>query len=197
MELADAVCSYTATGSLQSLPDGGELLLCPELVPCLASTVLVVLLGLDTRAGDIAGDHGAVSANRSSSSKAGSSGGKQDSQMQRSRQQASASKAASASTFVSAAPSSQPQASCSSQAARSSSSSISGRLSSGMSLDSLTPLSCGLFSLLGFNQAVLLQNVEGAYSVTRFQLNTTRHKGWQPPDCITAYMAVINHQVSL
>lgn len=48
-------------------------------------------------------------------------------------------------------------------------------------MDSLTPLSCGLFSLLGFNQAVLLQTVEGAYSVTRFQLTTTRHKGWQPP----------------
>jgi hypothetical protein len=180
MELAGAICSYTATGSLQSLPDGGELLLCPKLVPCLAITVLVVLLGLDTTthgvAGSNAGAKSAPASANSSRSRTASSGsghsccsGKQVPQTQRSPQQAT-----------------------SRTKPASSSSSSSRRLSNGMSLDSLPPLSHGLFGLLGLDQAVLLPAVEGANKVLDNNI-----LNWHPADCITAYKAVTKYQVSL
>jgi hypothetical protein len=48
LELAIAINNHQLAGSLQSLAGARELLLCTELVPCIAITAFVVLLGLDT-----------------------------------------------------------------------------------------------------------------------------------------------------
>jgi hypothetical protein len=113
------------------------MLLSSDLVPCLAITVLVATLGLDT-SGNMLGGHSAM---HSSSSGAGSSTAVRASTAQGSSQQA--------------APAS----------GSSSTSSSSGRLGNGISLDSLTPLSRGLFGLLGVDQGVLLQAAEGVDAV--------------------------------
>jgi hypothetical protein len=46
--IVDRLTECSTQGTLQSLPGACELLLCPELVPCLAITVLVLVLGFDT-----------------------------------------------------------------------------------------------------------------------------------------------------
>jgi hypothetical protein len=121
----------TWEGALQLLtPRARELLLCPELVPCLAAAVLVAVLGLETGAqgdetrSDVGAGGAAGPANSSSATSSSSSAADVDGTTQAS-------------------------------AAR-----ISGRLGNGISLDSLTPLSRGAFSLLGVEQVVLVQAVE-------------------------------------
>jgi hypothetical protein len=113
-------------------------LLSSDLVPCLAITVLVATLGLDTSGNMLGGS----SATYSSSSGAGSSTAVQAWTAQHPSQQA-----------VPASGSS------------SSSTSSSERLGNGISLDSLTPLSRGLFGLLGVDQGVLRQAAEGVDAV--------------------------------
>jgi hypothetical protein len=123
-----AQCAGGSAGALEPLPGARELLLCPELVPCLAVTVLVTCLSFDT--------------------------GKQ---------------AASAA--------SSPQLSSS------------GRLANGISLGSLTPLSCSLFGLLGVGQGVLLQAAQA--------VSATIHSTRGVFNCAAAYSGVIEYQVSV
>ena len=168
-DIAGAMYAENVTGALQSLPGACELLLCPELVPCLAITVLVGLLGLTTRkqkaAGRGSGNKGAVgSASGSSSSSAslgssagdgagGSSGSSSGRGMLTSQTQEHMQQPATPAATISTAGSS----------TSSSSSSVTrtARLPNGISLDSLTPLSRGLFSLLGVDEDVLLEVARG------------------------------------
>jgi hypothetical protein len=107
-------------GMLQSCPGAKELLLSPDLLPCLAAMSVVAVLGLDMRS-DGGASAAATPAGTSSSSGMGSSmgphlpGGQQQQQQQ---QQAG---------------------------------------SSGVLLDSLTPLSCSLFDILGVTKETVLQ----------------------------------------
>ena len=176
-----------ALGSCSLLPYGGvrEVLPCPELVPCFAAAVLVTVLGFDT--GVQGGTEGSASSSSSGSTAGGSSGRgrggcRQGLQAQGSSQQPSAASMAG-----------RQQAGSSSGPTSSSSSSSSGRLANGISLDSLTPLSRGVFGLLGVDQGVLLQAVKGPRLVSR------EFTGFQPEQLdylIKAYSVALEHDVS-
>jgi hypothetical protein len=153
----DGARSSSAGRPLQLPPTGGvhELLRCPELFPCLAVAVLVAVLGLDT---GVQGGTGVTSSNSSGTAGGSSSG------------EGEASSRGSNPSLHLHGSSQQPAAAAAAGTARrhdTGSSSTSGptsssdRLANGVSLDSLTPLSHGLFSLLGVNQGVLLQAVRG------------------------------------
>jgi hypothetical protein len=195
LQLSGAVveqCERGSAGALQSLPGARELLLCPELVPCLAVTVLVTFLSFDTggdmqpgaegscevAAGSVASSSSGSSNSSSSSSSSGRGTGdgkdRQGPKAKPSTQQAAGSKAASAAN---------------SSSSSSSSSSSTGRLANGISLNSLTPLSRGLFGLLRVDQGVLLQ----AAKTVSNTINTTRGK----LSCAAAYTSVMEYEVSV
>jgi hypothetical protein len=160
VDLLRAVNNYSSMrGSLQSLPGARELLLCPELVPCLAVTVLVTVLGLDTGLQEGTGSgsrsrHAAHGASSSSSSAAGSSRTASSGSSSRSRQ-------ALADQSCPQVGSSTPYRQRGNRSSTGSGSS-SGRLANGISLDSLSPLSRSLFGLLGVEHGVLLQAASAA-----------------------------------
>ena len=151
LELAEAVLMHSSKGTLLSLSGANELLLCPELMSCLAIMVLVTLLGTDTwtKKGAcsskgpkrVAGPAGSGSGSSSSSS------GRQTTTTQSLSQQPAASAG-----YHQAGSSS----SSSSAVISGSNSSSSVRLANGVSLDSLTPLSRGLFGLLSVDLAIVL-----------------------------------------
>jgi hypothetical protein len=188
--LAEAVHHHAVRSSLESLPGAHELLLCPELVSCLAIQALVMMLRLETGAAAATGSMGegaAVVASSSSSTQcpSGSSSGVD---------------AASSSSDRLAHPTEgslqQPAAPAGSSAEHctagiSSSSSNSAGLDNGVSLDSLNPLSLGLFGLLGVGQGVLLQAATAAGHIWR--------GGFMPaslPVLFNAYHEVLAYQVS-
>mgnify|MGYP001807165675 CR=1 FL=1 len=180
LDLADAMQCCSPDSPLQSLPGARELLLCPELVPCLAAAVLVAVLGLDTALeGSSSGVGGVTGAARAAGSS--SSGGTQSgSSKARGRQHAPATAKGSLQQPTAAAGSSTGR----SQAGRSSSSSIAGRCGKALDLNSLTPLSSGLLGMLGVEQDVLLRAARGAGST------------FQTINCIGAYNIAIEYQVS-
>lgn len=162
-ELLKSAHNHSSTkGSLQSLPGARELLLCPDLVPCLAVTVLVTVLGLDTGAQEedtgsgSRSKHAAQGASSSSSSSAAGSSSRTASGSSSSSRQASAPQGAPPQQVDSSTRYLRPGSSSTSRR------SSSGRQANGISLDSLTPLSRSLFSLLGVEQGVLLQAAVGA-----------------------------------
>jgi hypothetical protein len=133
-DLAQALQQHRLSGTLCSLPGARELLLCPELVPCLAVAVLVEALGLAA----------GVGATDSSTSTDSSDGGAQ----QRPAVAAVAADAASSAGHYQAA---------------SSSSSGALDSSVGLAMDGLSALSRGLFGLLlGVDEGVLLQGAQEA-----------------------------------
>ena len=141
-DLAQAVQHHSTDQSLHSLPGVQELLLCPELVPCLAVAILVEALGLvtlvkDKRAEDV------CSSGRGAASSSSSSSSSQMPAAQGAAQQPAAAAAASS-------------AGCHQTSSSSQISSSSVGLGIGLSQDGLTPLSCGLFGLLGVDQGVLV-----------------------------------------
>jgi hypothetical protein len=155
-----------STGQLQLYAGAKELQLCPELVPCLAVTMLVTVLRFDAGAGG-----GRVS---SSSTKSSSGAG------------SSRHRPASG-------------ASAGHDPARSGSSTGSGRLGNGVSLDSLTPLACGLFGLLGVDQDVLLQAAGGArgrHSTSATVVSTGTEAKDETNRLMEAYCGALEHQVS-
>jgi hypothetical protein len=150
LELAEAVLMHSSKGTLLSLSGANELLLCPELMSCLAIMVLVTLLGTDTwtkkGACSSKGPKGVAGPAGSGSSSSSSSSGRQTTTTQSLSQQPAAS-----------AGYHQAGSSSSSSAVISgSNSSSSVRLANGVSLDSLTPLSRGLFGLLSVDLAIVL-----------------------------------------
>jgi hypothetical protein len=151
-DLAGTMHTQNVAGALQLLPGAHELLLCPELVPCLAITVLVGLFGLNTGTQEAAG-RGSGSSSRVAAA-AGSSRSRGALRAQESFQQQQQTPGGPA------VPSS--KAAGRHQTGSTSSSSSNGRLPNGISLDSLTPLSRGLFGLLGVDQGVLLEVARGA-----------------------------------
>jgi hypothetical protein len=197
--------------SPQPVPGAREVLMCPELVPCLAITVLVAVLGLDTGAGGAAGSSSdatskvlSATASRSSSAATASSshcyrssGTGECSTIGDGQGRAEGGPAPTTQTSLH---DQQPAAtaatsSAAHQAGGSSYSSIpssSADLGNGVSLDSLTPLSRGLFSLLGVDQGVLLQ---AAGRCTGMDINGK----YQPSDLaaiMTVYCDVLAFQVS-
>jgi hypothetical protein len=162
-------------GSLLPYRGVREVLPCPELVPCLAAAVLVAVLGFDTgvpgatddSASSSRGAAGGSSAGGRGSSgvplRGGSRGRRQGLQVQDSFQ----GPAGTASSSGASSNAGRHQAGSSSIGSRTSSTSSSGRLANGISLDSLTPLSRGLFSLLGVEQDVVLQAVKGCRLVVK------------------------------
>jgi hypothetical protein len=189
--------------ALQALPGARELLLCPELVPCLTITVLLATVRLGTgaerlplpgvsswdsstgrgvvrplnsllRYGAAGSSSAALGVGSSCGSSSGSSSSSQGMQAQGSLQQPAAAEAAAASASASAA-----------------SSSSSGKLANGMSLEGLSPLCYSLLDLLRFDKATL-QVAAGATAAF-----------WSTPyfpdyfTClIRAYMCVHEFQVS-
>jgi hypothetical protein len=153
---------------LQSRPGAGELLLSPEFVSCLAIALLVVVLALDTSSTAATAAAAAAPTDSSSSGSSGSSSsGRRSSHTSRQQQQV---------------PPYQTGGSSSSSNGGSSS-------SNGVQVDSLTPLSCSLFGVLGVSREAALQAAEFVKSMgiaTTRGLNT-----W-----VTAYRTVIQHQVS-
>jgi hypothetical protein len=138
-DLAQAVQHHSTDQSLHSLPGVQELLLCPELVPCLAVAILVEALGLVT----LVKDERAEDLCSSGRGAASSSSSRQMPAAQGAAQQPAAAAAASS-------------AGCHQTSSSSQISSSSVGLGIGLSQDGLTPLSCGLFGLLGVDQGVLV-----------------------------------------
>jgi hypothetical protein len=180
---ANVVRELSNQGTLQFMPGARELLSCPELVPCLAITVLVAVLGFDTGVpgsasdGAVARGEGASSSDTDGTSGAGSSSGVQASTRQCALQQQT--------TFAASCSAGVPPHYASSSGAGSISS---GRLGNGVDLDSVTPLSCGLFGLLGVDQGLLLTAMEGA--------KTTTHATWGVNNIIVIFNVAVAHQVS-
>jgi hypothetical protein len=149
--------------TLQSCPGACELLLVPEFVPCLAIMSVVTVLGLDTSSGGATG--GASSSSSSTRSSGGSgSGSKTGRQLTGSgRQQQS-------------------------PLAGSNGSSSSG-LSSGVQVDSLTPLACSLFDILGVSREAAAEAARLAKSAG---LTTLGHMNMY----MVCHNEVLRHQVS-
>ena len=156
---------------LQSRPGAGELLLSPEFVSCLAIALLVVVLALDT-SGTVA-----PTVSSSSSSSGSSSSGHRSSHTGRQRQQQSLHQTGSSSS------------SSGGSSSTSSGGSSSNSSRNGVRPDSLTPLSCSLFGVLGVTREAALQAAEFVKSMG---IATTRGLStW-----VTAYRIVVQHQVS-
>ena len=156
----DGAHSSSAGRPLQLLPTGGvyELLRCPELFPCLALAVLVAVLGLDT---GVQGGTEGTSSNSSGTAGGSSSGEGEASSRGSARRNPSLHVQGSSQQPAAAAAAGTARRHDTSSSSTSGPTSSSDRLANGVSLDSLTPLSHGLFSLLGVNQGVLLQAVRG------------------------------------
>jgi hypothetical protein len=201
--------------SPQPVPGAREVLMCPELVPCLAITVLVAVLVLDTGAGGAAGSSSdatarvlSTTASRSSSAATASSshcyrssGTGECSTIGDGQGRAEGGPAPTTQTTLHDQQPAATQAATSSaapQAGGSSYSSIpssSADLGNGVSLDCLTPLSRGLFSLLGVDQGVLLQAAAAAGRGTGMDINGN----YQPSDLaaiMSVYCDVLAFQVS-
>lgn len=179
-----AVAMHNHSSSLHSVTGAHELLLCPELIPSLASTVLVAVLGVDTGTGQASGSVGATrDAVRPASSSRRNAGSTSSTASCSSRDGAEGSsrirvvsQARGASqqlifqgtldellqSAVGAAGSTGPHQAGSTSSATSI---TSGTLGNGVSLDSLTPLSCRLLDLLGVNKDILMQAARGAADV--------------------------------
>jgi hypothetical protein len=165
LALAEGLESRGVSDTLQLYPTASELLLLPQLVSCLAIVLVSVLLGLDTSADDWL--KAAVTAATSSSSTlgVGSSTGRQ-----------------APGTGV-------PQQQQQQRPGSSGGSSSSNGMAAGVRLDSLTPLSCGLFRLLGITketalQAARLAKAQGLTTLVSLDV------------LVAAYRDVIVHQVS-
>ena len=149
---------------LATLPGAADMLLLPEFVSCLAIVLLVAVLGLNT------GVDAAPAASSSRSIRSSRSGGRSSGQ-QRSR------------------PERQQQTTLASSSGGGDGSSSSSSNSNSRQLDSMTPLSCSLFGVLGISKDNALQAATLARSMglTAASSLTT----W-----LTAYMTVVRHQVS-
>jgi hypothetical protein len=157
---------------LQSCPAASVLVQMPEFVSCLAIMAVATTLGLDVSGGDTA------SGAASSSSDMGSSTGTGRQQQEQ--------QAASAATGRRGGTSS----SSSGGGGGGSTSSSSSSQSNGMQLDSLTPLSCSLFDILGVTKETVLQlaglaKAEGCTSPGALR------------NVVEAYTGVLQHQVSV
>jgi hypothetical protein len=184
LDLAQTICVRSSEGTLQSLPDINELLRCAELVPCLAITVLVAVLGVDTGAHGGAGSSAVASWAPASSSGGGSIGAGSSSGVQ-----ALASQGTLQQQSVSAAAVSAGLPHQSGRSSSSGSTSSCGRLENGVNLGSLTPLSHALFNLLGVEQGVLLSTSAAA--------KTNHLATWGANNnSITTFDTVMAHQVS-
>jgi hypothetical protein len=148
-------------GMMRSCPAVSELLLSPEIVSCLAITSIMTVLGPDVSSGDGTGPAATQAASSSSSSSRGPSSG------------------GSAGRLIAAGRQQQPSS------AQGSSSS----LGHGVRLDSLTPLSCNLFDILGVNKETALQATRLATSDAA-PLNSNLHA------LVTTYCSVLQYQVS-
>ena len=197
LNLSNIVGELSTQDTLQFLPGARELLLCPELVPCLAITVLVAVLGFDTGvhgsagSGAAASGAGASSSTPGGTSEAGSSGVQASTRQGISQQQVPASAAESAagcSAELQAEVLPHYGSSTSTGTPGADGTSSSGRLDNGVNLNSLTPLSCGLFGLLEVDHSLLLTTVRGA--------KTTTHATWGVNNSIAAFNTVVAHQVS-
>jgi hypothetical protein len=193
VRLLKAVHQYNVERQLQSLPGTRELLLCPELMPCLASTVLVSVLGMDSKEQHDTGSSrgttrgAAAQASSSSRSSAGSSSSSRPASATRGSSQPQSDPASGTISGRHQAGSSSTS-SCSSSSTSSGSSA--GKLSNGISLQSLTPLSRGLFGLLGVEQDVLLKAARGAKELW--------HMRFEPARCellFSTYNALLMQQV--
>ena len=196
---------------LQSCPGASELLLLPEFVSCLALMPVVIVLGLDTSSNNGAGA-AATPSTLSGSSR--SSPGRQvlgAARQQQLAQQAvsgSSSSGGSGSSSRGGAGSSgrggasssgggRARAGSSSRGAAGNSGSSSSRavssrgsgLSSGVRMDSVTPLSCGLFDILGVTKETA---VELAAFAEYDGLTTLAHL----ETLLEIYRTVLKHQVS-
>jgi hypothetical protein len=196
--LALGIGAYCTDGhSLHLLPGARELLLCPELVPCLAITVLSAALGIQKGALETTTAGGDGNSVRSTPSRTQDDGRRRESsQVQGSSQQQQQRRHVAASVTAANSSAGCHQAGSSSFVSRAGSS---GRLANGISMDSLTPLSLGLFGLLGVNQAVLLQaaSVRGGAVTSRADL--LHPPGLPPHDLsnhISTYQSVLEEQVS-
>jgi hypothetical protein len=151
-------------GMLPSLPGTDEMLLSPDLVTCLAIALLVTVVGVDTSSGGD-GTTAATTAAAGSSNGLTSRTGRQQRQHRQQQQQPLLWQAGSDST------------------------SSGSDLSNGVRLDSLTPLSCSLFDVLGVTKEAVLQLAslaDGEGLTTKLELDTLA----------SAYMRVLKYQVS-
>jgi hypothetical protein len=165
--------SRGVSDTLQLYPAASELLLLPESVSCLAIVLVSVLLGLDTSSDDWLKAADTTATSSSSTPGVGSSTGRQAPgtgvpQPQQQQQQRPGNSGGSSS---------------------SSSSSSSSGMAAGVRLGSLTPLSCGLFPLLGITketalQAARLAKAQGLTTLASLDV------------LVAAYRDVIVHQVS-
>lgn len=143
---------YSSAAPLQSSPSSRELLLSPDLLPCLAILLVVVALALGMSGGGGVGT--AVMPATNNSSGPGSSSGSQPVTAGHQQQQAGSSDA-----------------------------------SSGVRLDSLAPLSCSLFDMLGVTKETALEAARLAKSeglATPLYLSSL----------MSGYTGVLTHQVS-
>jgi hypothetical protein len=159
-----------------TMPGAAELLLLPEFVSCLAIVLLVAVLGLDTGDG-VEAKHAASSS--SSGSGSGSSTGRQSFHTGRQQQRAGSSGGRGSSSGGG-----------SSGGRGSSSGGGSGNSTrdKGVRVDSLTPLSCSLFGVLGIAKETALQAVVLAKSLGLSTASSLTV--W-----LTAYRTVARHQV--
>ena len=145
---------YHSPESLQkALPAARELLSCPELVPFLAIALLVAVLWCDT------GSEGGVSGGDSTRMHTSGSVNIRSLSSPHATTQTTPTRGTSQPAVFATSSTAGRYNAGSGSTSRTSSS---GRLANGISLDSLTPLSRGLFSLLGVEQGVLLQAGGGA-----------------------------------
>jgi hypothetical protein len=128
---------------LQSCPEASELLLLPELVSCLATMLVVVVLGLDT-----------------------------------------------STDGTEAQPSSRQERQQQQQADSSSGSGSSSGVNNGVQLNSLTPLSCSLFDMLGVTKGTALQAARLAHSQGSTKMTYFK-------SLMRSYESVLKYQVSL
>jgi hypothetical protein len=160
---------------LQSSPSVSELLLLPEFVSCLAIMAVVTVLGLDV-SGNMPRAAGPPAAGSSSVSEEGSSSTR-----------SSADAALQQAAPVAGRRRQQQQQQ---QQAGSTDSGSSSGLGNGMRLDSLTPLSCSLFDVLGVTKETVLQ---AARLAKADGLTTTSYLSMY----MVIYNCVLGHQVSV
>jgi hypothetical protein len=172
--------------SQQLLPGARELLLCPDLVPCIAIALLVAVFGLDT---------GARASSKESVRSATSSTKSRDKHRKALHVPGSLQQQRLAATDSSAG-CHQAGTGSSSLTSRASNT---GRLANGMSLDSLTPLSRNLFGLLGVDQAVVLQAAavrQGPVVIYEDSLVPSSFPPQHLSNLISVYQHVVEYQVS-
>ena len=172
LAFAEGLESRGVSDTLQLYPAASELLLLPESVSCLAIVLVSVLLGLDTSSDDWLKAAVTTATSSSSTPGVGSSTGRQ-----------------APGTGVPQPQQQQQQRRPGNSGGSSSSSSSSSGMAAGVRLGSLTPLSCGLFPLLGITketalQAARLAKAEGLTTLASLDV------------LVAAYRDVIVHQVS-